>query len=1098
MAERTARVVLDLLVDKYITNAKRASEAIKQVGDEGDKAGKKTDQATARATAAVQAVAKGHQDAAKAAGLHYNASGQLVDANGKVQTSSQAAAAGLKQYSSEVHTVAKAQTEAAQAAEEAAEKQAAYAARQKEAAQTAGAVMTAFGATTVAALGAATKAAMDWESAWAGVTKTVDGTPEQMAEIEAGLRGLAKTLPSTHTEIAGVAEAAGQLGVKREDIISFTKTMIDLGETTNLTAEEAATDIAQIANVMGTSGDEIDNFGAALVALGNDGASTEKEILSMAQRIAGAGKLVGASEADVLALSNTLASMGVKAELGGGVATRALLKTYAAVKDGGPVLEAFAKTAGVSATDFAKAFETSPVAALELFTKGLGRVKDEGGNVVEALRDVGMKGTEELQVMLALAGAGDLLADSLALGSKAWEENTALIEEATKRYETTESKVKVAWNNIKDAAIDAGAVMLPVVSGIAEGISGLAQTFGSLPAPVQGAISGIGGVAGAAALAGGGLMLLLPKVTDAIGAFKELDTRADGSSRGLGKVGRAAGLAAAGFVGFEIIKSIHNSMQEGAVSTEQMTQALVGLKKNGDGIDNIFRDIGVKEFEGELGSAGQALNKLINQDFNSAIESFGATVLGVDNGMAKIGAAFEKADQSIAGSVSSGNMEMAAAGFKSIADSAGEQGIKVEEVAKRFPNYLNALRDLASQSKVTLTEQELLDWAMGKVPASMEKAAAGGDKAAQALIGTGDAAGQAAALTEEIVEALEEVGLAADGSVADVEAWISVLFAAGLMSLSSSDAAIAYQASIDAMTESVIANGTSLDINTEQGRNNQTAYNNIAKAAINAMSATAEETLATKGSAAAQAELQTNLKQSYQDLITAAGQLGITGDAADTLARKALGIPKETPIDSWVNDKATSVLDGIKGKADALDGRQVNTYIKTVEHTVKIIETQVRGGGSAEDPSMTAFEPGTFSRAWGGAIPRRAGGGGISGPGTSTSDEVLIWASPGEHMLDKGDVDKMGGQQGVYKFRQSLKAGQFDYLAAGGGVGSQTASVSIANLDLRTGGQGITREEHNWNIQVDAKAGLAHEYATIAAEQTTTRLQDALHSSGIR
>ena len=66
-----------------------------------------------------------------------------------------------------------------------------------QAMETAGKTMLAFGTVSVAALGASAKAAMDWESAWAGVTKTVDGTPEQMDELEACLRCLAKTLPAT-------------------------------------------------------------------------------------------------------------------------------------------------------------------------------------------------------------------------------------------------------------------------------------------------------------------------------------------------------------------------------------------------------------------------------------------------------------------------------------------------------------------------------------------------------------------------------------------------------------------------------------------------------------------------------------------------------------------------------------------------------------------------------------------------------------------------------------------------------------------------------------------------------------------------------------
>ena len=81
-----------------------------------------------------------------------------------------------------------------------------------------------------AGLGLATREAIQWESAWAGVTKTIDGTPQQYAELEAGLRGLSKTLPATHEELAGVAEAAGQLGIARDDILGFTETAVALGD----------------------------------------------------------------------------------------------------------------------------------------------------------------------------------------------------------------------------------------------------------------------------------------------------------------------------------------------------------------------------------------------------------------------------------------------------------------------------------------------------------------------------------------------------------------------------------------------------------------------------------------------------------------------------------------------------------------------------------------------------------------------------------------------------------------------------------------------------------------------------------------------------
>lgn len=511
MSERSVVVRLEAEVSKFVRSQQQAQKATEETAKAQEALGKAVDDAAAKSATGSEKVAKG---------------------NRKQAQSSEEAAKSSKKSEDASRQDAKAKEQQASAAE------------------TAGKSLTLFGATSIAALGASAKAAMDWESAWAGVTKTVDGSPEQMAELESQLRGLARTLPLSHQEIAGVAEAAGQLGVSRKDVAGFTKTMIDLGETTNLTADEAATNIAQISNVMGTMEREgsagVARFGAALVALGNDGASTEAEILSMAQRIAGAGATVGASETEVLALSNTLASMGVKAELGGGVTTRVLLKMYEAVQEGGDSLNAFAKVAGVSGAAFEKAFGESPVAAMDMVAQGLARIKGEGGNVVQSMKDVGIKGTEEYQVMLALAASGDLLTDSLELGSKAWKENTALLDEANKRYATTESKVKVAWNNIKDAAIEAGAVVLPMIAGLAETVSGLAQGFASLPQPVQGGITVLAGLTGGAALLAGGLLTVIPKIRDTVDAVKVLAPAGSRANTVLSRTGRIAAGAATG------------------------------------------------------------------------------------------------------------------------------------------------------------------------------------------------------------------------------------------------------------------------------------------------------------------------------------------------------------------------------------------------------------------------------------------------------------------------------------------------------------------------------------------------------------------------
>src|SRR5690349_2067229 len=57
--------------------------------------------------------------------------------------------------------------------------------------------------------GLAVKAAIDWESAFAGVEKTVNATPAQFKALEGGLRSMSTHIPVAATDLAEIAEAAG-------------------------------------------------------------------------------------------------------------------------------------------------------------------------------------------------------------------------------------------------------------------------------------------------------------------------------------------------------------------------------------------------------------------------------------------------------------------------------------------------------------------------------------------------------------------------------------------------------------------------------------------------------------------------------------------------------------------------------------------------------------------------------------------------------------------------------------------------------------------------------------------------------------------------
>lgn len=317
----------------------------------------------------------------------------------------------------------------------------------------------------VASVGLITKAAVDYESAFAGVKKTVDETATvSYKNLSDGIRQMAKELPASAVEIANVAEVAGQLGIKAEDILTFSRTMIDMGESTNLSAEEAATAIAKIANILGLTSDEYGRFGASVVDLGNNFATTEKDIVEMTNRLAAGGKLAGLTAPEILGLATAMSSVGIEAEAGGTAMTQTLTAIGNAVslttKDSADDLALIAKVAGTTSEEFQKAWKEKPAEALQAFIKGLNTAREQGANMDAILMKLGMTGIRQGNMLKSLALSSDKMSAAVARSNKAWKENTALTNEANKRYETTESQLKMFKNQVTDLAIEFGGPLL--------------------------------------------------------------------------------------------------------------------------------------------------------------------------------------------------------------------------------------------------------------------------------------------------------------------------------------------------------------------------------------------------------------------------------------------------------------------------------------------------------------------------------------------------------------------------------------------------------------------------------------------------------------
>ena len=345
----------------------------------------------------------------------------------------------------------------------------------------------------LAGLGAtALTSAVSFESAFAGVRKTVDATEQELEQLRQGIIDLSTEMPQSASAIAAVSEAAGQLGIKTENILDFTKTMIMLGDATNLSSEEAASSLARLANITQMPQDQFESLGSTVVALGNNLATTESEIVSMGLRIAGAGAQIGLTEAQILSFAGALSSVGIAAEAGGSSISKVMVDMQLAVEQGGDSLQQFAEVAGMSSEQFATAFKDNAANALIAFITGLQDTSALGKSAIAVLDDMGISEVRLRDTLLRAAGAGDLFAESLELGQQAWEENLALTNEAEQRYSTTASQLAILKNQSNEVALQFGTILLLYLQNGIELLGKLADWLSSMDESTQEFVVGLG------------------------------------------------------------------------------------------------------------------------------------------------------------------------------------------------------------------------------------------------------------------------------------------------------------------------------------------------------------------------------------------------------------------------------------------------------------------------------------------------------------------------------------------------------------------------------------------------------------------------------
>lgn len=604
----------------------------------------------------------------------------------------------------------------------------------------------------------AVKTNIDFENAFTGVAKTVDMSGAELDKFTDKIIDMTNEMPQSVEELSAVAEAAGQLGIEKENLVDFTDTMVRLGDSTNVASEEAASALAKFANITGMSQTRFRDLGNVIVKLGNNFATTEADIINMSTRIAAAGKQAGMSEPEIMGFSAALSAVGLEAEAGGTAFSKLLNDMTLAVQTGSSKLNEFASVAGMSASQFKRAFEQDAAGAVQKFIQGLADAEKNGKSAVQILDEMGIKEVRLRDALLRAAGASDTFTKAVKMGNEEWENGSALLDESNKKYQTLGSQLKITRNKLRELANEFGERLAPIVKKANDKLGELIDTvsklddntidnligFGAALAAIGPALKAISAGMGAvkiikelkAAFEGGSLLAGLSALTGLSG----------GATVGLGAAGAAAGLGIGALLdknkdkltGFtDRVTNAHDpnsdehvrqreKMKAWLAEQQQMlSQAYSQFEKNcddfikkasdklqkwiqsqGKNITEFFKNL-PQTIEGGLKTVSDNVQEFCLNIVSKISEGFGNIVAPVKDALSKIKTSVSNGFSSAKEAMSNKLSEMKSAakqGFEGVVNAAKQIPGKLKaEAIKMGQNLIDGLKSKANGAKQAMT-----------------------------------------------------------------------------------------------------------------------------------------------------------------------------------------------------------------------------------------------------------------------------------------------------------------------------------------------------------------------------------------------------------
>ncbi len=377
--------------------------------------------------------------------------------------------------------------------------------------------------------------AVDYESAYVGMTKTVEGTEEQYAALVETAKELSETTPMGYTELMGIAQTGGNLGVAIDDMETFMRSYAQLQYATDqhISGESGAQDVASFLNITEGGVQNIDRFGSSIVHLGNNFNATEDQIISMGNRMASAGHLAGFATPEILGMATAFTAVGIRAEAGGSAASKLIKQFQLSAEVGGQaqrtldaigqhfdsglefsnylaglkkdelvgiadqlnmtteavqsmadswlLMDQFAQVSGKTAQQFVDDWSKDPARAMGDFFTGLSNLGDDGADsILSTLDRMGLTEIRESNLIAAMASRPELFISAIQAAVEAYGSNTAMMEEFNKQMETQESQNAMLGNKMDNTMANFGDNLVQALQPALDLVNDLLDKFNSL------------------------------------------------------------------------------------------------------------------------------------------------------------------------------------------------------------------------------------------------------------------------------------------------------------------------------------------------------------------------------------------------------------------------------------------------------------------------------------------------------------------------------------------------------------------------------------------------------------------------------------------